>query len=254
MNCFPYAPLLPVTWVSVVQKALFFALMAFIIILPPHGRIPAAPQIQPRALILSSTQNQYPMQYLNRVTTELQDAGYNTTFLSGSAITVNFLTTQLDQYDVLIWRTDTYILGNTTYWYLGQQGNQTTYAGTIGIKTIDVENGMLAVSADFFSNNFGPNSLSHVKLAILESSMSITIAQVLIAAGVETTIDLYKTLDAPPSLFDWVTLSLIGYLTTGSTVRDAIYKTIYNYDYVGSLDDSYLPPISFLGDGNLQVV
>jgi len=37
-------------------------------------------------------------------------------------------------------------------------------------------------------------------------------------------------------------------------VRDAIYKTIYNYDYVGSLDDSYLPPISFLGDGNLQVV
>jgi hypothetical protein len=84
--------------------------------------------------------------------------------------------------------------------------------------------------------------------------MSITIAQVLITAGVKTTIDFYKTLAAPLSLFDWVTKSLIDYLTRGSTVRDSIAKTIYNYAYVSSLDDSYLPPISFLGDGNLQIV
>jgi hypothetical protein len=193
------------------------------------------------------------MQYLDQITTELKDAGYNTTFLSGSAITVHLLTTQLDQYDIVIWRTDTYVWGNTTYWYLGQQGNQTIGVGTIGIGTIDATNGMLAVSGDFFSNIFGPNSLTHVKLAILASSMSITIGQAFIAAGAKTTIDYYENFDAPAGLFDWVTWSLIGCLTTGSTVSNAVYKTIYNYEYSGSLDAGYLPPISLLGNGNLQI-
>jgi hypothetical protein len=239
---------------GMVQKGLLFAFMAFAIFIPPLGSMPIAPSTQPRALILSSTQSQYPMLYVDKVTTELNEAGYNVTFLSSSAITLNLFNKQLDQYSIVIWRTDTYVLGNTTYWYLGQQGNQTVYAGAIGIKTIEVSNGMLAVSADFFSNNFQPNSLSHVKLAILMSSDSITIARALIAAGVKTTIDLYQALVAPSSLFDWVTWSLVGYLTTGNDVRDSIYKTIYNYEYVSSLDDSYLPPISFLGNGNLQIV
>ena len=147
-----------------------------------------------------------------------------------------------------------YVLGNTTYWYLGNEGNQTTYSEAIGIGPIDVTNGMLGVSATFFSKTFAPNSLTHLKLAILISSMSITIAQEFIAAGVKTTIDFYQSLTAPASLFDWVTWSLVGYLTTGSSVSDAINKTIYNYEYVSSLDDSYLPPISFLGNGNLQIV
>jgi len=193
------------------------------------------------------------MQYLDKITTELKVAGYNTTFLSGSAITVHLITTQLDQYDIVIWRTDTYVRGDTTYWYLGQEGNQTIYAGTIGIGMIDVTNGMLAVSANFFTNTFGPNSLTHVKLAILASSMSITIGQAFIAAGAKTTIDYYENFDAPAGLFDWVTWSLIGYLTSGNTVSNAIYKTIYNYEYSGALDAGYLPPISLLGNGNLQL-
>jgi len=239
------------------QKSMLFAFMALAIFIPPLGSMPISPSNQPRALILSSTQNQYPMLYVDRVTAELKEAGYNVTFLSSSTISLNLFTaTQLDQYDIIIWRTDSYILGNTTYWYLGLQNNE-TFAGAIGIRSIAVSNGMLAVDANFFSNNFAPNSLTHVKLAILMSSMSMTIAQSLIAAGVKTTIDLYQALDpmsTPPSLLDWVTWSLVGYLTTGNDVRDSIYKTIYNYEYVSSLDDSYLPPLQFLGNGNLQIV
>jgi hypothetical protein len=238
------------------QKHLFIALMALAIFFPPHGPLPIAPRSPPRALILSSTEKQYPMQYLGEVTADLKQAGYNVTFLSGGAITVKLVTTQLDQYDILIWRTDMYILGNTTYWYLGQQANRTTLAadaGTASIRTIDASNGILAVNANFFNNNYGPNSLANVKLAIIIASMSITIAQAFIAAGVRTTIDFFQTLEAPPSLFDWVTQSLMGYLASGSTVSDSIAKTIYNFEYVGSLEDTYLPPISFLGDGNLQL-
>jgi len=204
------------------------------------------------------------MQYIVEVTADLKQAGYNVTFVKGAAITVSFITTQLDKYDIVIWRTGMYVLGNTTYWYLGEQANQTTqdaYAGPISIRTIEVSNGMLAVSADFLSSNFGPKSLANVKLAILISSMSITIAQIFISAGVKTTIDFYQeeplqgeSNNAPLSLFDWVTESLVSSLTTGSTVSDSIAKTIYNYEYVSSLNDIYLPPISFLGDGNLQIV
>ena len=239
------------------QKTMLFAFMALAIFIPPLGSISTSPSNQPRALILSSTQSQSPMLYVDRVTSELKNAGYNVTFLTSNTIGLNLFTaTQLDQYDIVIWRTDTYILGNTTYWYLGDQYNE-SYAGTIGVRAIAVSNGMLAVSEKFFSNNFPPNSLTHIKLAILMSSMSITIAQTLIAAGVKTTIDLYQTIDwtiAPPSLLDWVTWSLVGYLTTGNDVSDSIYKTIYNYEYAGSLDDATLPPISFLGNGTLQIV
>ena len=156
----------------------------------------------------------------------------------------------------MIWRTDTYTLGNTTYWYLGEQNNE-SYAGAIGIRTIMVSNGMLAVSQNFITDNFPQNSLTHVKLAILMSSMSITLAQPLIAAGVKATIDLYEAVDwtiAPPSLLDWVTWELVGFLTTGNNVSDSIYKTIYNFQYVGSTGNSFLPPISFLGNGKLQIV
>ena len=117
------------------------------------------------------------------MTAELKEVGYNVTFVKGTAITVSFVTTQLDKYDIVIWRTDMYVHGNTTYWYLGEPANQTTseaYAGAISIRTIDVSNGVLAISADFLSNNFGPKSLANVKLAILISSMSITIAQIFV--------------------------------------------------------------------------
>ena len=239
------------------QKALFFAVLVLAVLVPLHGSMAIAPKMQPKVLILSSVEKQYPMQYMVEITSELTQAGYNVTFLKDAAVTVNFVTTQLNKYDVLIWRTNMYVHGNTTYWYLGQPGNQTTaaaYARSIPIGTLDASTGVLGVSANFFSDTYGPKSLSHLKLAILISSMSITIAQIFLNAGVKTTIDFYQTLTAPLSLFDWVTKSLVDYLTTGSTVSDSIAKTIYNYEYVSSLDDSYLPPISFLGDGNLQIV
>jgi hypothetical protein len=239
------------------QRTMLFAFMALAIFVPSLGSMPISPSNQPRALIISSTQNQYPMLYADRVTTELKEAGYNVTFLSSSTISLGLFTAaQLDQYDIIIWRTDSYVVGDTTYWYIGEQNNE-TYAGAIGIKTIAVSNGMLAVNANFFNNTFGPESLTHVKLAILMSSMSITIAQALIAAGVKTTIDLYQTIDwtvAPPSMLDWVTWSLVGYLTTGSDVSDSIYKTIYNYEYGTYTQSGYLPPLAFLGNGNLQIV
>ena len=234
-----------------VCKALLPAMVALALTSSAPIVLSVSPTTPPQALILSSTQKEYPMQYLTQVSSELRQAGYNVTFLSGSSITIRLISTQLDRYNLVIWRTDSFTLGNSTYWYLGDADNETSYEGAIGIGTVAVSNGMIAVNQEFFNKTYETNSLAHVKLAILISSMSITVAQSFIAAGVTTTIDFYQDLQAPPSLFDWVTQSLIGYLTGGNTVNGAIYKTIYNYEYAGSLDDSYLPPISYLGNGNL---
>ena len=187
------------------QKVVFFALLTLAVLVPLHGSMAIAPKMQPKVLILSSIEKQYPMQYMVEMTNDLKQAGYNVTFLKDEAVTVNFVTTQLDKYDVLIWRTGMYVHGNTTYWYLGEPGNQTTvaaYARSISIGTLDASYGVLGVSANFFSNNYGPKSLANIKLAILISSMSITIAQIFVNAGVQTTIDFYQTLTAPLSLFD----------------------------------------------------
>ena len=239
------------------QRMFLFALVALAIFVPVPSSMPISPKAPPSVLILSSVESQYPMQYLDGVTAELKQVGYNVTFVKDSAITVSLITTQLDKYDIVIWRTDMYEVGNTTYWYLGQQANQTSleaYAGAIALRTIDMSKGVFAISADFLSSNFGPKSLANVKLAILMSSMSITIAQIFIMAGVRATIDFFSPLNAPLSLFDWVTESLVDYLTSGSTVSDAVSKTLYNFDYGNSPDDNYLPPISFLGDGNLIII
>jgi len=241
------------------QRILFVALMAMVLFIASPGVMASAPKHQSQVLILSSTEKQYPMQYVNQETSEFEQVGYNVTFLTGNTITLSQLAAQLDHYDIVIWRTDTYFYGNTTYWYLGQPANQTVlaaYGKPSG--AITAANGLLAVSADYFDTIFGPKSLANVKLAIVIASTSHDIAQEFIAAGVETTIDLYPnyyypTLNVSTSLFDWVIQAVVGYLTTGSMVKDAVYNTIYNYEYASSLDDSYLPPVQYLGNGFLQI-
>jgi hypothetical protein len=171
-----------------------FALVVLVILVPAPSSMATSPKESSRVLILSSVEGQYPMQYLDEMTAELKEVGYSVTVVRGTAITVSFITTQLDKYDIVIWRTDMYVLGNTTYWYLGEQANQTTseaYAGQISLRTIDVSNGVFAISPGFLSNNFGPKSLANVKLAILISAMSITIGHIFIRAGVRTTIDFF---------------------------------------------------------------
>ena len=56
----------------------------------------------------------------------------SSSFLSNSAVTLDFLTTQLNNYDVIVWRTNTYSFAHTTYWYVGQTVNlaaERKYAG-----------------------------------------------------------------------------------------------------------------------------
>ena len=242
--------------VGMMQKTIFYAMMALAVFITASCTVPGQVRAQPSVLILSSTQSQEPMQYVDEVTTDLKQAGYSVTFMSDSNISLNEITTLLDQYDIFIWRTSTYEIGNITYWYLGRPANETALAayGTSPTRSVDVSNGMVAVSSDFFTINYGPRSLGHVKLAILSASMTITLAQDLIAAGVGTTIDFYNTVVAPSTEFDYITWSLIGYLTSGNSVSESVTKTLYYFQYLSSLDPNYVPPISFLGNGNLQII
>ncbi len=239
------------------RKMVLFAFLTIVILLPLSGPMVVQAKAQPKALILSSLEKHSPMGHLDAVTQYLTSTGYNVTFISDTRVTIKLLTTGLNDYDVVIWRTDVYQRARTTYWYVGESAHQETlhaYASSLAVGWIDATNGILGVSVDFFRNNFGQNSLANVKVAILVSSMSISIANAFVKAGAKATVDYYASFTAPSSLFDYVTQSLVQYLAAGNTVNDSIAKTMNNFAIVGTPEDSYLPPISYLGDGTTTII
>lgn len=54
------------------------------------------------------------------ITKPLTAAAYTIAYLADDQIIVKFLITSLNNFDVIIWRTNTCVDGHTTYWYLGE--------------------------------------------------------------------------------------------------------------------------------------
>lgn len=242
------------------RKMVLFAIVAIMVLLPLSGALPASAKYHPKALILSSLERYSPMGHLDAVTNDLTSAGYNVTFVSDTAVTINLLTTQLNDYDVVIWRTDVYERARITYWYLGELVDQETsqaYASGVAAGWLDNSHGILGVSIDFFRYHFTSGSLANVKVAILMSSMSLSIANVFIQAGVKATVDYYASFSAASNLSDYVTQLLIECLAAGNTVKDSVTNTVNRFASLvvsGSLDPNYLPPVSYLGDGTLTII
>jgi hypothetical protein len=236
------------------------AFIAIVIMLPLLETLPVPAKAQPKALIVSSLERYSPMGHLDAVANYLKSAGYNVTFVSDTAVTIKFLTTQLSAYDVIIWRTDVYDVARTTYWFLGEMADQETsqaYASGVAAGWLDNSHGILGVSIDFFRYHFTSNSLANVKVAILMSSTSISIANVFVEAGVKATVDYYASFGATSNLGDYTTQLLTQYLAAGQTVKDSVTNTVNHFASLvvsGSLDPNYLPPVSYLGDGSVTII
>jgi len=107
---------------------------------PPLFSTPTTPTGHGKALILSSLEQYAPMGYRSQITQDLTYAGYNVTFMKDANITVNFLQTQLNNYEVFIWRTNVYSWNHTTYYYVGQLNDNSTaqaYASDITAGYLD---------------------------------------------------------------------------------------------------------------------
>lgn len=243
------------------RRILLAAIIVTLVSLPFLAVTPVSAQTQGKALILSSLERLVPMGYYgNFIKYELTRAGYQVTFLADAAVTLDFLTTQLNNYDVIIWRTNLYTFKHQTYWYVGEMVNSATrnkYATDFAQHLVDSNAGILGVSTDFFSNHFSSGSLQNVKLIVLVSSASEQFANSLINAGVKAVISYGGVITLTWGKIDDVTGALIYYLTSGDDVQVSVNTTIGRFSNATLtdpfLDAPYTPPLGVSGDGTLKI-
>jgi hypothetical protein len=194
------------------------------------------------------------------ITKPLTAAGYIITYLADDQITAKFLTTSLNNFDVVIWRTNTYVDGHTTYWYLGETASPATlqdYSSDFVSKWLDSSHGIIGANPAFFQSHLGARSLWRVKLAILVSSLSSSLAGFMLTAGARSVVTYSSTFSLQFSLVDALTGTLVRYLSQGYNVGDAVANTIAPYLMMqprNPLDQIQVPQMTFSGDSAVTIV
>lgn len=222
--------------------------------------LPQAP-IQTQALFLSSLNATHPMgYYATLIMSSLKRTGYNATYLTDGAVTINFLLTKMKNYSVIIWRTDSFTWNRATYWYVGEKANigvKQKYASDFAAGRITINSGMVGVSTDFLKNHLGPNTLPGLKLLIFVSSNGNTIAPVFLAAGVMSVVFCIGDITLQFGLLDDLTSELVSYLTRGEDVHNAVYDTVSPFNQGGQmnnpLDSAYAPIFWYIGNGSVAI-
>ena len=247
-------------WVENLQRRLLAAVILVLVSLAPVAIAPAQAQPQRKAVILSSLDALAPMgYYATTLKYDLAHAGYQASFLSNSAVTLDFLTTQLNNYDVIVWRTNTYSFAHTTYWYVGQTVNlaaEQNYAEDFEQGRVNGNAGILGVSVQFLNEHLVANSLENVKLVVLVSSNSVVLASYFLKAGAKAVISCNGSITLAFGQIDDLTSALFYYLASGNTVYASVYASVSPFTHLelaDPLDSVYSPPFWFTGDGTITI-
>jgi len=241
------------------MKILFAALLILMISVPISAyAAPAQAQPQRKAVVISSLNKVIPMGYYSKLTTYyLKNAGYNVTYLTDNAVTVDFLSNHLNDYDVVIWRTNTFTWAHEEYWYIGEKTNAATeqkYAADFAAGLLNDRTGVIGFSTAFAYNHL--TALRHVKLLVLISSDGNALAPEFITAGVSAVIFCNGAVSLQFGLIDDLTAQLTSYLASGESVLNAVYDTVSPFSNAqprDPLDSSYPPPFWFVGDSTLTI-
>jgi hypothetical protein len=238
-------------------------LLILVAILAPPSVMGLAPQ-QPlkQALFISSLNSAAPMgSDLNLTLAYLKVMGYNTTFVADSQVTIAFLLHNLGNYSVVIWRTDTYQIQPTAYWYLGQAANgevEQQYAADFQQGWLNVHAGIIGVTTDFIQNHFNPGTLGKVKLLIFIGSFGNVMAPPFLKAGVHTVVFCNGIISLQNGMTDDLTVNLLDYLSKGQNVQTAVYNSVSPINQYSQpqdpLDSTYPPPFWYNGDGTVTIV
>jgi hypothetical protein len=242
------------------RRILLMATVAVLIALSLVATAPVTAQVQHKAVILSSLDDLAPMGiYRTLISSSLARAGYSVSFLHDTQVTIDFLLTQLDNYDLVIWRTNVYNFNHLEYWYVGEHDSAVTeqkYGSDIAEGWINVNAGILGVNQEFFANHFSSRSLGNVKLAVLISSTSGVIAPFLYNAGVRSIIFCNGAITLTFGTIDDLTGLLLSYLARGQDVYDSVLNTVSpftNAQPKDPLDTTYTPPFWFIGASTLTI-
>ena len=245
-------------------KKLIIPLILLLAISIPIGVNGLAPRVADpkQALIISPLDATIPFGSRGAVLNNmLKNAGYNVTSLADGEVNVDFLLNNLNNYSVIIWRTNTYAQEHVVYWYIGEHVNndlQQKYAAEFASGLLNAHAGILGMSPEFIPHYYKPGSLSHVRLVIFLSSYGASIAPELLKAGVTSVIFNNGVITLQSGLIDDLTMSIVGNLLVGKqNVEQAVYSTLspVNQGQQPSdpYDSTYAPPFWYSGDGSLTI-
>lgn len=247
-------------------KRILFTVIVLLVLVTPVASVAAAGLPQPvargKAVILSSLNSILPMGYFETyIAAQLTNAGYSVTFLKDKSVTVDFLVNQLNNYNVVIWRTNTYTWNHVLYYYVGETRNGVTeqkYASDLSQGSLNSNAGIFGVTAGFIANHFKSGSLNNVKLMILISSESSIFGPTMVKAGANSVIFCNGFISLSYGLVDDLTSQLVSYLSSGMTVYNSVYDTVNPYNNQAnllrdSLDSAYSPPFWFGGSSSLTI-
>jgi hypothetical protein len=246
------------------KRILVVALILLSLSIPTGVRALAPSQtirLQNKALLLSSLNATIPMgKDASLLISYLNQAGYSVTYLADTAVTVNYVVNGLNNYSLVIWRTNTYMIEHTLYWYVGDvadSGVRQAYASDFSAGRLNSDAGIVGMTPNFIKAHFGPGSLSHVKLLMFIASFGNSIAPQFLAAGASTVVFGSGIITLQGGLIDDLTVHLVSYLTDGQNVQTAVYNTLTPYDQgqqpSDNLDSTYAPPFWFIGNGALTI-
>ena len=242
------------------RKLVFAVLVLYILCVSSQGALISV-RAQRTAVILSSLDSTIPFSYYGSLTEKyLQSAGYSVTMLKDQEVTLDLITSGLNKFDIVVWRTDDYTYSHRMFWYVGEHVNPATsaeYAADFASNLLDVHAGIVGVSQEFFLEHWSAQSLKHVKLAILMSSDSNIIAQDMISSGATTVIFCATPVSLQFGMLDDLTSQVVAYLSRGDTVSTSVWTTIspylYNQTPEDPLDSTYAPPFWYIGNGGLTI-
>ena len=244
----------------------FTAVLIILILAVPIGvaaSYPTPPRsseaTQGKALLLSSLNATSPMGYYEKdLVFYLEQVGYNVTYMTDGAVTVDFLLHDLGNYSVVIWRTNTFTWAHTVYWYIGERSNdgiESEYPAEFAAGNLNDRPGIVGADAAFIAAQFQPNTLAGVKVLLLESSDGNSIAPYFLTAGVESVIFCNGDIILGFGLIDDLTVSIICHLTQGMDVYNAVFNTVSPYNQYqqpeDNIDTGYPPPYWFIGNSTL---
>jgi hypothetical protein len=197
--------------------------------------------------------------YFTGISYELSRAGYQVTMIKNTNVTFDLLTTQLNNYDVIIWRTSEYVYHHNTYWYVGETVNSTTmqkYANDFTLGYANMNAGVMGIGLEFFNEHFPSGSLSHVKLLVILASDSMVFSNYFVAAGAKAVVAVNGYLPLEFGITDDETWGLFADLANGQTVGEAVYVTVSPYTQSeprDPLDSNLQLPFWYMGDGSVTI-
>ena len=226
---------------------------------PLTATVPVHAITQHKAVIISPLEAYVPMTYSARVQTLLTTAGYQVTYVTNTAVTIDFLLNHLNDYEVVLWRSNVYQWAHQLYWYVGETNNPTTaqkYASDFAAGSLDNHNGILGMSVAFVSKHFTTGQLNNVKLIMLISSESEQFAYIILSAGAKAVVYSYGYFSLTWGNMDYVTQQLTEYLSLGRNVGTAVSTTVLPYLTMqprDELDSVFFPTLWYMGDATLTI-